>query len=247
MKKAWALGFAGGVSLLTLAIAFPAVGEAQRSGFRHTPAGGERTIGTFTPAVRDSRLAAALSRSRAAAPQDAAFRFTPAPDPEERNRAVRVAVRVRPGIPGERVRPALGSAPVTAAAVQSGTAITPSSYNLGVAVGWRRFAITGDVANSGTGAVPGGRESARVGLNYRANRRLTGRVQVGAERAEGVERIVAEDRAYAVDVGGSYSIARNLDVTGGVRYRVSEDRLEPIARDQRRDSQAVYIGTAFRF
>jgi hypothetical protein len=46
----------------------------------------------------------------------------------------------------------------------------------------------------------------------------------------------------ALDVGGSYSIARGIDVTGGVRYRVSRDRIEPLARDERRDSQAVYIG-----
>jgi hypothetical protein len=38
-----------------------------------------------------------------------------------------------------------------------------------------------------------------------------------------------------------------LDVTGGVRYRVARDRLEPLAQDDRRDSQAVYIGTAVRF
>jgi hypothetical protein len=44
----------------------------------------------------------------------------------------------------------------------------------------------------------------------------------------------------------SYQIARNLDVTGGVRYKIQRDRLEPLA-DQRRDSQAVYVGTAFRF
>jgi hypothetical protein len=35
-------------------------------------------------------------------------------------------------------------------------------------------------------------------------------------------------------------------VTGGVRYKIQHDRLEPLT-DQRRDSQAVYIGTAFRF
>jgi hypothetical protein len=41
-------------------------------------------------------------------------------------------------------------------------------------------------------------------------------------------------------------LTRNLDVTGGVRYKIQEDRLQPLA-DNRRDSQAVYIGTAFRF
>ena len=146
----------------------------------------------------------------------------------------------------ERARPVLPGA-AAAVASPSGTAITPSTYNLGVAVGWRRFAITGDVSASNGGAAVGAREAARVGVDYQANRRLTGRVQVGAERAEGVQRVVGEDRAYSLDVAGSYSITRNLDLTGGVRYRVSRDRLEPLARDERRDSQAVYIGTAVRF
>ena len=74
-----------------------------------------------------------------------------------------------------------------------------------------------------------------------------GRVAVAAERNEGTQRILAEDEAYSLDVGGAYSIARNIDVTAGARYRISRDRLEPLAGAARRDSQAVYIGTAFRF
>ncbi|MFN3724827.1 MAG: porin [Allosphingosinicella sp.] len=234
------MGLAGGVSLLAISLAVPAIGEAQRNQNRAAPAP-ERVIGTFTPAVRDPRLAAMLA-SRRVSSADTAFRFTPAATPDERSRAVRVAVRVRPGVNApERLRT------TTLAAAATGTQITPSSYNLGVSVGWRRFAITGDVARSNDSAALGSRESTRIGAEYQANRRLTGRVQVGAERAEGVERIVGDDRAYSLDVGGSYSIARNLDVTGGLRYRVSRDRLEPLARDERRDSQAVYIGTAIRF
>ena len=127
------------------------------------------------------------------------------------------------------------------------TAITPVSYTLGASVGWRRFAITSDVSESTGGVLPGSRNSAEVGLSYRATRRITGRVAVAAERTEGAQRLVADDEAYQVDVGGAYSIARNVDVTAGARYRIARDRLEPLQRDYRRDSQAVYIGTAFRF
>jgi len=49
-----------------------------------------------------------------------------------------------------------------------------------------------------------------------------------------------------VDVGGSYSLSRHLDLTGGVRYQVDRQHLSPI-QDERRDSQAIYIGTAFKF
>ena len=40
--------------------------------------------------------------------------------------------------------------------------------------------------------------------------------------------------------------SRTLAVTGGVRYRVDQDRIAALS-DQRRDSQAVYVGTAFKF
>ncbi len=193
--------------------------------------------GSFTPAVADPRLAGALARRGTSTPS---FRFTPATDSVERRQAVRVAVRARASTPQEAAR-------VQSASATPVTAITPTSYNLGASVGWRRFATTGDVAESRDGIISGSRSSAQVGMSYRANQRTTARIQASAEETEGRQRNVAEGEAYAVDVGGSYSIARNVDVTGGVRYRIARDRLEPLATDQRRDSQAVYIGTAFRF
>jgi len=247
LGKALALAVAGGVSLLALAVAVPGEGVAQR-GDSVRPAlpksAGSGAVGTFTPAVRDPRLAAELARR--AEPAD--FQFTPAVTTQtDQPRDVRVAVRVRPGIlPPQPARPVVPGAAATVE-TPAGPTIAPSTYNLGVAVGWRRFAITGDVATTRGGVAPGSRETVRVGAEYRAAPRLTTRVQVEAERAEGVQRIVSDDRAVAVDVGGSYSIARNLKVTGGVRYQVSRDRIEPLARDERRDSQSVYIGTALRF
>ena len=49
-----------------------------------------------------------------------------------------------------------------------------------------------------------------------------------------------------VDLGGSYRLTRNLKVTAGVRYSSDRDRLRPLT-DGRQDSQAVYVGTQFRF
>ncbi len=239
-RTAWSLGGASLVALsLLLAPAFATTAQ-QREAARTAPSLRIGSVGSFTPAVSDPRLAAALARrgQRSAG----AFRLTPAAAAQERSRAVRVAVRARTNAPQETTR-TMAEAPTSASPV---TAVTPSSYNLGVSVGWRRFAIAGDVAQSDGGTVPGRRDSAQVDVSYRANRRLTGRVQVSAERAEGAQRIVRDDEAVALDVGGSYSIARNVDVSGGLRYRIARDRLEPLT-DQRRDSQAVYIGTAFRF
>ena len=200
-----------------------------------------RPLGAFTPAVSDPRLGALLAR-RPNMQIPGAFNFTPSAASSERaSRGLRVAVRARANMP------VISSAEVGPSAASAVTAITPSSYNLGVSVGWRRFAISGDVAQSDRGLISGVRESARVGISYQPTQRLTGRVAVGAERAEGAQRIIAEDQAYLLDVGGAYRIGRNIDVTAGARYRISRDRLDPTTRDDRRDSQAVYVGTAFRF
>ena len=60
------------------------------------------------------------------------------------------------------------------------------------------------------------------------------------------ERALDPDRAYSVDVTGSYRLSRNVDLTAGVRLQRENDRLAPLT-DDRRDSQAVYVGTQFRF
>ena len=241
MKTLRAIGTAGSASLLAVALllapAWAAPSQRSKANRPSTTLGG-RPVGAFTPAVSDPRLAAALARRGTNINSD--FRFTPATS-TERSSAVRVAIRSRAVTPAESASLA---AQTSASPV---SAITPSSYNLGVSLGWRRFAVSGDVAQSDGGLIAGTRESARVGMSYRATRNLTGRVAVGTERAEGAQRLITGDQAYSLDVGGAFSVARNVDVTAGARYRISRDRLEPLSREQRRDSQAVYVGTAFRF
>jgi hypothetical protein len=235
------VGMTGSASLVAMALLLaPAFGATTQriKANRTAQALPGRPLGAFTPAVSDPRLAAALARRGTSL---ADFRFTPAAAGGDRSRRVQVAIRGGPNAMADAQRAA---GPVAAAPV---TAITPSSYNLGVSLGWRRFAISGDVAQSDGGLIGGTRESAQVGMSYRATRRITGRVAVAAERAEGNQRILAEDQAYMLDVGGAFSIARNVDVTAGARYRIARDRLETVTRDDRRDSQAVYVGTAFRF
>ncbi len=127
------------------------------------------------------------------------------------------------------------------------SALTPTSYNLGVAVGWRRFAVSGDVTKTKE-ADPalGGRESAVVGVSYSLSK-FTGRVAVGAERPDGhALPALRRGDTYSLDVGGSYSLTGHVALTGGVRYNVERDRLSAL-QDNRRDSQAVYVGTAFKF
>ena len=160
-------------------------------------------VSSFTPATADPKLAAELANKASAAD----FKFTPAA-PKDRPSQIRVAIRAR-GADAARGRVAdLASAGANSAI----GALAPASYNLGVAVGWRRFAVTGEVGKTRTSHLAfGGRET-----------------------------------GYAVDVGGAYSLTRNIAVTGGVRYKIEEDRVSAL-KDERRDSQAVYVGTAFKF
>jgi hypothetical protein len=193
-------------------------------------------ISSFTPANADPKLAAALG-GRSTSLTD--FKFTPAPA-KGRPSQVRVAIRARTTAPA-------GAQLATASADQAVSALAPTSYNLGVAVGWKRFAVAGDVAKvKEADSAIGGRESAVVGVSY-SLKKFTGRVAVGAERGDKTA-LAALRRGdnYSVDVGGSYSVSKRIAVTGGVRYNVEKDRLSAIT-DERRDSQAVYVGTAFKF
>lgn len=193
-----------------------------------------RGIGSFTPAAGDPRLAATLA---AAGIEGSGFRFTPSDARRKGQRAVTVAVRSRSSARGDSTR-------VAAAAPTVG--LTPVAYNLGVAVGWRRFALSGDVARVDLAGMPGSSEKVDLGVSY-TGQRASARLQAGADRALArVPSLVAQPPTYSVDLGGSYSLTRNLDVTAGVRYKADRQRLQPV-EDNRRDSQAVYVGTAFRF
>jgi len=192
------------------------------------------SIGSFTPAAADPRRALSFGRAGLA---DSGFRFTPSAAPGNR-RAVTVAVRAR-ATTAAHVERATGSTIAV-------SAFTPTAYNLGIAVGWRRFAITGDVGRVDGGLLPLDREVADLGLSYAGDTWST-RVQLGAERATGSRsHLIGADESYSVDLGGSYALTHNVDLTGGIRYKMQRDRIERLA-DQRHDSQAVYVGTAFRF
>lgn len=194
------------------------------------------TFGSFTPAAADPRMAAALGHSSMSS---AGLRFTPSAAPGGR-RAVTVAIRARATTPAEAVRTA------SVAAAGGVTSVTPSAYNLGVSVGWQRFAISGDIARVDTGVLPGGREAVDVGFAY-VTRKWSTRLSVGADHAIGNQpNLIGSDSAYTVDLGGTYALTHNIELNGGLRYRSQHERLD-FATDDRRDSQAVYLGTAFRF
>ena len=190
------------------------------------------SIGSFTPSAADPRFGSTFGRGGLTA---SGFRFTPSIGPGS-SRRVTVAVRARAGTAADTDRNLLAS---------SG-GFTPYAYNLGVAVGWKHFAVTSDYSKVDLGAVPGSHEAADVALSY-GGKRWSTRLALAADRSIGdTSRLLGSEQGVAVDLGGSYSITNRFDVTGGVRYKVQKDGLMQLS-DDRRDSQAVYIGTAFKF
>ncbi len=189
----------------------------------------------FTPATADPRLAAAFSGR---VPSLSDFKYTPAAAAKGRPSQVRVAIRAQASSP-QQLASASAASPVSA--------LTPVSYNLGVAIGWRRFAVSGDIAKTRAAGSPiDSRDSAVVGVSYSLPR-FTGRVAVSTDKSAGTAAPALRDPDnYALDVGGSYALTRRLSVTGGVRYKVELDRISALS-DNRVDSQAVYVGTAFKF
>lgn len=228
-----------GVLATAGAMVAPAFGATEQTrSVRAAPSTPSRISGSFTPAAADPRLAAAFARSGL---DVGGFRFTPAESRGDK-RAVTVAVRAR--------STGSGATSFAASRIASGNAATvgmaPIAYNLGVSVGWKRFAVSGNVAKVDLAAQPGSREAADLAVSYRTGR-ISSRLQAGAERPlASATNLVSDLPSYSVDMSSSYSLTRNLDVTAGLRYRSERERLAQL-KDDRRDSQAVYVGTAFRF
>lgn len=225
----WMLGM--GVAALSAATLVLAPADAAPRRNRQAPVS---SLGSFTPSAANPRLAAAMARSGNLSGRE--FRFTPSATPGGR-RAVTVAIRTQANTKAEAER---------TASIGTITTFTPSAYNLGVSIGWKQFALSGEIARVRGNILPGDREAMAVGLSYGLNRWRT-RLGLAADRATGPEAgLVGEDKSYSVDLGGSYALTGNIELNGGIRYRAERDRLLPFS-DERHDSQAVYVGTAFRF
>ncbi|MCB5425576.1 hypothetical protein H0274_09930 [Altererythrobacter sp. CC-YST694] len=203
------------------------------------------SLDSFTPASVDPQLAALIAKKSGSGSK--LMRFTPAGAADRTSRSVTVAVRVDENAARAiSVRQALsvGDAQASLAASR----IAPMRYNLGISRGYQSFARTPELASDlNDVAIPdlaafqpsaGAKEkpsrfAARIALDQmeKTGRAPSTRDSLGDQ---------------TVDLGGSYSLTRNLNVTAGVRYSQDRDRLEPLTNGKQ-DSQAVYVGTQFRF
>ena len=228
------------------ALALPSAVLAFSSRFDLDSQGGASAAGAsgFIPAEVDPRLARsitvrALSKGRS-------FRFTPAAVPNGMDRSVvTVAVRLNEGSAQSlALRRASAGDNVSAGAALP---IAPTAYSLGAARGYRSF------AQSAAPALPVRQLDAPDLASYRPKpgvastpSRFAPAIALDEREKTGRSPRTFEQSDQQVDVGGSYRVTRNLNVTAGVRYSSDRDRLRPLT-DGRQDSQAVYVGTQFRF
>jgi hypothetical protein len=217
-------------------------------------AGANQGMGAFAPGHVDPHLARAL----AAVPvgEGPMFRFTPAGLSTRPDRSVTVAVRVDEKtaqaivVRGPSIR-----GPAFAVPGPQVLHIASTAYNLGIAHGYQGFTPSptnftlprdpkhGEMPDLSAMASPSVDNSAAGTVS-----RLAPRVQLDdKERAGRSPRTLETLGEQSLDVGGSYRVSRNFDVTAGVRYSQDRDRLKSMSPDGKSDSQAVYVGTQFHF
>ncbi|MFM5895605.1 MAG: hypothetical protein ACKOQM_14405 [Novosphingobium sp.] len=235
-----ALLLCGAVSVLALpsaVLAFASRYDLPQSGTANAAASSG-----FVPAEVDPRLARSIT-VRALA-KGRSFRFTPAAVPNGMDRSV-VTVAVR--LNGNGTTSLALRNPESTDAAGSPLRIAPTAYSLGAARGYKSF------AQSAAPAAPIRQLDAPDLASYQpkpgvapSSSRFAPSIALDEREKTGRSPRTFEQSDQQVDVGGSYRVTRNLNVTAGVRYSSDRDRLRPLT-DGRQDSQAVYVGTQFRF
>lgn len=252
-RQLWIMGgaLAAAVALCGTGVVAAYPGAPQKTDSQFSDILLDPSSGIFTPAGLDADSARRFKQAAVASRGN--FRFTPAGVSQARSRSVTVAVRASlnesPRAVSVRNVIAASEAGVRTEASASGIAIKPTKYELGAAKGWTSFALPTESRKSNVPAIgqissgAGFRldEEDQIGKRSKFNTRVT-LESPGNSRA--VQRRVSGANEYALDVGGSYSITKGVDVTAGVR--VESEQAAPIV-DEQRDSQAVYLGTLIRF
>ncbi len=207
--------------------------------------------GLFTPAGLDAKSAERFRQ--AAVASRGKFRFTPAGVGQARTRAVTVAIRASsdetPRAVSVRNVIAQSEAGLRTSGNGETLTVKPTKYELGTAKGWTSFALPNESRKSNLPAI--GQISAGAGYRLdeeeRANKRSKFNTRVTLDSPSSgrtLQRRMGGANEYALDVGGSYSITKGVDVTAGVRYE--SEQQAPLV-DEQQDSQAVYLGTLIRF
>jgi hypothetical protein len=186
----------------------------------------------FTPASADPKLAALIARNGIG---NAAFRFTPA-DTSGARRPATIALQIN--TPKAGIVTLRGS---SADIAPPSVGVAPIAYNLTSTTAAKRLTVPGDAPKMDLGTSFSGRR-VEPGFNLSKPSKL----KAVTDRPS-TETALTGETPQMINVGGAYSLRRNIDVTAGVRYKSQDrDRLTPLP-DNRADSQAVYVGTTFKF
>lgn len=193
------------------------------------------SIASFTPAIHDPKLSSAYAHA-VLNRGSRAFRFTPTSGSLSGKRSITVLVRSDSSVG----RPDDHRA--------QGVSIAPLAFNLDASRGWRKFSIPDAVGSRALDPVYADELTSTRNFSLQGKpSRLQPDVQLDAKRDVGTApQTLAGESKLSVAVGSSYSLTRNLNVTAGVRYAGPDNRLAPIT-DKRKDDQAVYVGTKFKF
>lgn len=236
-RHVWRYGL---IAAAAISVALPPALAAMTRGDRSRDTQiSETLLGQFTPASGDPRLIARYSKISTEA--HSSFSFTPAlTDATRRNRAITVVIRSR-----DETSSAARTAALTAgrAKVPVAVSVAPVAYDLGASVGFQKFVTPALPRGIDLKNLPVARAPEQVA--EKKSRFATRVLSRPSDPAGATDRVTAPGDDQNVDVVSSYRLTKNLDVTAGVRYR-TDDRAQPLT-DARRDSQAVYVGTAFRF
>lgn len=207
---------------------------------------------TFTPAGIDSRLAKKYAKTldnQAQAISSSRFPFTPAGMGPSRSRTMTIAARMDSSVSTNAVSVRNILSAIEPAAGKT-IRLNPSDYRLSAARGWQGFVLPksqklspqvplSDLAARGsfrlddTVKKPISRFSTNVTLDK-------------AREVAPSPRGNAASGDYKVDLGGSFSVSRKIDVTAGVRYNSDRDRIISQSNSAQ-DNEAVYVGTKIRF
>lgn len=202
-------------------------------------------IALFTPAGGDSVLAQKFSATRIA--PNARFPFTPASAGEGRSRIITVAARANSRLTAGAVSIRNVIAPSEMGAGK-GLRLAAVDYRLSASKGWQDFGLPRVQARASKAPLSDlGKGTFRLDESIKKPSKFSTNIKLDQNKEMAPPaRGSSASGDYKLDVGGSFSISRKIDVTAGVRYASENDRVIPLT-DNRKDSEAVYVGTKIRF
>ena len=210
-------------------------------------------FGKFTPAGVDRELAEQFDINTLAV--DQRFEFTTAGvDKQAGSATIVVRADRAPTVGAVSLRKALEASEkneLSNASAHERPKLIASSYTLGAAKGLDSFTLPGKTSRGADDPIL---TDLVKGKNFKLDKNSldsSGKLRPSIAFEDGrpitaAPRPVSGEKDYKVDLGGRYAIGRDVDVTAGVRLEGENGRNQRLTDDQR-DSQAVYVGTQFRF